>query len=79
MDEISIEHVITPFIQEDEAAEIEKWMKADGNKPVISHKEAIRRANLTDNADDTYDEIQKEEQAESERSAQSMSNLFSEE
>jgi ribosome-associated translation inhibitor RaiA len=79
LDEISIEHVITPFIQEDEAAEIEKWMKADGNKPVISHKEAIRRANLTDNADDTYDEIQKEEQAESERSAQSMSNLFSEE
>ena len=78
LDEISIEHVITPFIQEDEAAEIEKWMKADGNKPIISQKEAIRRANLTDNADETFEEIQKEEQAESERSAQSMPNLFSE-
>ncbi|WP_308238704.1 phage portal protein [uncultured Prevotella sp.] len=79
LDEISIEHVITPFILEDEAAEIEKWMKADGNKPIISQKEAIRRANLTDNADETFEEIQKEEQTESERSAQSMPNLFSEE
>ena len=78
LDEISIEHVITPFIQEDEAAEIEKWMKADGNKPIISQKEAIRRANLTDNAEETFEEIQKEEQAESERSALSMPNLFSE-
>ena len=79
LEEISIEHVITPFIQEDENAEIEKWMKADGNKPIISQKEAIRRANLTNNADETFEEIQKEEQAESERSAQSVPNLFSEE
>ena len=78
LEEISIEHVITPFIQEDENAEIEKWMKADGNKPIISQKEAIRRANLTNNADETFEEIQKEEQAESERSAQSVPNLFSE-
>lgn len=79
LDEISIEHVITPFVQEDETAEIEKWMKADGNKPIISHREAIRRANLTDNADETFEEIQKEEQTESERNAQSIPNLFSKE
>lgn len=79
IDEISIEHVITPFIQEDEAAEIKKWQNANGNKPLISHKESIRRANLTNNADETFKEIQQEEQIESERSAQIMPNLFSEE
>lgn len=79
MDEITVEHVITPFIQEDELTEIEKWSKANGGKPLISHKESISRANLTNNADETYDEIQKEEQSEVERNALSMPNMFSEE
>ena len=79
MDEITVEHVITPFIQEDELTEIEKWNKANGGKPLISQKESIARANLTDNADATFNEIQKEEQSESERNALSIPNMFSEE
>ena len=79
MEEIVVEHFITPFIQEDEKAEIEKWLSANGNKPLVSHKESIKFAGLTDNPDNTYKEIQSEEQSESAIAAQSLPNLFSEE
>lgn len=79
MDEITIEHVITPFIQEDEMTQIDKWMKGNGNKPIISQKESIRRAGISDDPDATYEEIIEEDKAESERNAAAMPNLFSEE
>lgn len=79
MEEIAVEHVITPFIQEDEKSEIKKWLNANGNKPLVSHKESIKFAGLTDNPDNTYKEIQSEEQSESAITAQSLPNLFSEE
>ncbi len=79
MEEISVEHVITPFVQEDETTQIDKWLKANGNKPLISQKESIKRSNLTDNPDVTYQEIQDEEKADADRAAASMPNLFSEE
>ena len=79
MEEISIEHVITPFVQEDETTSIDKWMKANGNQPIISQEESIRYAGLTDNPDVTYSKIQSEMKAESERTAAALPNLFSEE
>lgn len=79
LDEITIEHVMTPFIQEDETTQIDKWTKANGNKPLISQKESIMRAGLSIDPDATYAELQKEDQADAERSAASLPNLFSEE
>lgn len=79
MEEISIEHVMTPFIQEDETTQIDKWVKANGNKPLVSQKESIKYAGLTDDPDATYQEIQEEEQTEANRTATTMPNLFSEE
>lgn len=79
LDEISVEHIITPFVQEDENTEIDKWMKANGNKPLISQEESIKYSGLSANPDITFTKIQNEEQAESARSAASMPNLFSEE
>lgn len=79
MDEISVEHIITPFIQEDENTQIDKWLKANGNKPLVSQKESIQRAGLSDDPDKTFNDIQGEEEAEATRSAASMPNLFSEE
>lgn len=79
MDEITVEHIITPFIQEDEMTQIEKWMKGNGNKPIISQKESIKRAGISDDPDATYREILEEDEAEATRTAASMPNLFSEE
>ena len=79
MDEITVEHIITPFIQEDENTQIDKWLKANGNKPLVSQKESIQRAGLSDDPDKTFNEIQGEEEAEATRAAASMPNLFSEE
>ena len=79
MDEITVEHIITPFIQEDEMTQIEKWMKGNGNKPIISQKESIKRAGISDDPDATYKEILEEDEAEATRTAASMPNLFSEE
>lgn len=47
LDSISVEHIITPFIQDDEKQEIEKWMKANGDKPLVGHVESVRRAGLS--------------------------------
>lgn len=79
MEEISIEHVMTPFIQEDETTQIDKWQKANGGKPLVSQKESIRRSGVSDDPDASYDEIQQEDETEAQRSAANMSNLFSEE
>ena len=79
MDEITVEPIITPFLQEDEMTQIEKWMKGNGNKPIISQKESIKRAGISDDPDATYQEIREEDEAEATRTAASMPNLFSEE
>lgn len=36
IDDITIEHTITPYIQNDEEAEIDKRIKANGGKPIES-------------------------------------------
>ncbi len=61
IDDINIEHVISPFIQNDEAAEVQKWLNANGGKPLVSHIDSISLAGLSDNPQATYEQIQKEE------------------
>ena len=48
VDSILIENVITPFIQEDEMQNIEKWSKAGGGTPLVSPLEAIEGAGLSE-------------------------------
>ncbi|MDD3404963.1 MAG: phage portal protein [Paludibacteraceae bacterium] len=61
IDEIEIEHVITPFIQNDEAAEIDKLLKLNGQKPLLSQKESIEQLGWTKDADKTLKAIRQEE------------------
>lgn len=73
IDEISVEHIITPFIQNDELAEINKRMKANGGKAIESQLESIQRYGYSDDAQATLEQIQKEE----EQSAQNRADAFS--
>lgn len=60
IDNIDIEHVISPFIQNDEAAEIDKWTKANGGKPVVSQLESIQNLGISTNPVETLEQINKE-------------------
>lgn len=75
IDDIDIEHVITPFIQNDEKTEIEKRVIANGGKAVESQLESIERAGLSDDPQATLKQIQKEEAASSQSR---IGNLFEE-
>ena len=57
VDSILVENTITPFIQEDEMLNIEKWMKASGNSPLISPLEAIEAAGLSEDPQATLAQI----------------------
>lgn len=76
IDNVSVEHIITPFIQNDELAEINKRMKANGGKPIESQLESIQKYGQSDDAQATLDQITKEEKqtAQTKASAFSMSN-----
>lgn len=76
IDEIDIEHIITPFIQNDIKADIEKWSKFCGGKAVGSQLEAIERLGISDDPKATLDRIREEEREESEAVASRVPNLF---
>jgi len=61
VDNVGVEHVITPFIMEDEAAQIDMHMKANGGKPVESQRESIQRIGKSADVDQTMKEIQADE------------------
>lgn len=63
IDNVDVEHVITPFVQNDEKYEIEKWTKANGDKPLVGHLESIRKAGLSDDPDATFEEYEREQNA----------------
>lgn len=71
--DIEIEHVITPFVQNDEMNEIEKWIKANGGKPIVSQLDAIKLLGVSSNPRETYNQI-REEAAEEAQS--SLNNIF---
>lgn len=60
VDKVAVEHVITPFIIEDEQAQLDYHMKANGGKPVESHRESIQRIGKAQNVDETLSAIQTE-------------------
>ena len=61
IDNVDVEHIITPFIQNDEKGEIQKWSTACGGKAVMSQKSAIKNLGITANADEELEMIQQEE------------------
>ena len=61
IDEVEVEHIITPFIQRNETAEITKRMAANGGKPIESHLESIKRYGQSNDPQETLDMIRKEQ------------------
>lgn len=61
IDNVEVKHTITPFIQRNEEAEINKRMKANGGKAIESHLESIARYGQSTNPQETLDQIRKEE------------------
>lgn len=60
VDNVEVEHIISPYIQNDMKAEIDKWMAASGGKPVMSQLEAITNLGLSDDPAGTLEQISKE-------------------
>ena len=69
IDNVIVEHVITPYIQNDELAEITKRMKANGNKPIESQLESIQKYGESSDAAATLKQIQDESAVEAAQSA----------
>lgn len=62
IDNVEVEHVITPFIQNDETAMTDRLIKQNGGKAIKSQLETIKEAGAKD-PEATLKQIQKEEQA----------------
>lgn len=75
IDDIEIEHIITPFIQQDEDATADRLLKLNGGKPVMSQLESIQQAGYSNDAQATLEQIQKEEATASQGR---ISNIFEE-
>ncbi len=76
IDNVDVEHIITPFIIEDEQAQIDMHMKANGGEPVESQRESIQRIGKSSNVDETLRQI-REEKTLRLAAESTMSNLFS--
>lgn len=61
--DLPIEHVVTPFVQNDELSEIEKMEKATGGKQILSQRTAIKMTGLVEDPDAELALIQEEEKA----------------
>ena len=61
IDNVEVEHIISPFIQNDEKAEIDKWVTASGGKAIISQLEAIKNLGISTDPEETLKQIQAEE------------------
>lgn len=69
IDDVIVEHIITPYIQNDELVEINKRMKANGNKPIESQLESIQKYGESSDAAATLKQIQEEEAVEAANNA----------
>lgn len=74
IDNVNVEHIITPYIQNDEMAEINRRMKANGNKPIESQLESIQKYGDSPDPVATLKQIQEEESVEASQRA-SVFNL----
>jgi len=60
IEDLEIEPVITAFKINDEKATVEMLVAANGNKPIIAQKTAIKLSGLVENSDDEYEQIKSE-------------------
>lgn len=56
-DELEVEPEITPYILTSEMDELNYWLTANGNKPVISQEESVEKAGLSGNVELTMQKI----------------------
>lgn len=61
-EELEIEPEITPYLLTSEIDELNYWMTANGNKPVIDHESSIEKAGLTNNPKQTFDRLREQEE-----------------
>lgn len=65
IDNIEIEHIISPFIQNDETALADRLIKLNGGKAIMSQLESIQQAGYSNDAQSTLEQIQREEATDS--------------
>nr|DAD88312.1 MAG TPA: portal protein [Siphoviridae sp. ctnks32] len=63
-DLLEIEPEITPYMLTNELDEINMWLAANGNKPLVSQKASVKGANLTQDPEKDFEQIQEEASAE---------------
>lgn len=73
IDNVEVENVITPFIQQDKDAVADRLLKLNGGKAIISQLESIQQAGYSNDAQSTLEQIREEEAA---TSQSRVSNLF---
>lgn len=64
-DTIVIEPEIVPYMLTSEKDELEYWLAANGNKPVISQEESIEKVGISSNVEMTLKKLKEESESES--------------
>ena len=64
-DLLEVEPEITPYMLTNELDEINMWLAANGNKPLVSQKASVKGANLTQDPEKDFEQIQEEANADS--------------
>lgn len=59
---LDIEPEITPYMLVDELNELNYWMTANGNKPVVSQEESVERAGISQNPEVTMRKLEEQSQ-----------------
>lgn len=80
VDEVEVEHTITPYVHNDEGTRIQRAMQANGGGAIMSLRESIEYANMTSDVDATLEAIKqdKKDATEAQLAAQAgmMNNVF---
>lgn len=76
IDNVGVEHIITPFQLKSEEAEINKYIKANGGKPVISQQESIQLAGLSADPTKTLGYIREEDAEATKRNVESAMDVY---
>jgi len=59
-EELDIEPEITPYTLTSEIDEINYWITANGGKPIVSQKQSVKSAGLSQDTDADFEQIQEE-------------------
>ena len=63
-DTMDIEPEITPYMLVDDMAELNYWLTANGNKPVLSQEESVERAGISKNPEATMRKLNEQSERE---------------